>query len=93
MRTQTSIVASLLALSIGATSSTYAEENKVKADAKEVGHAVGTAAREVAQGTKKVAKKVGKATKEAARETGHAFRDGAKEFKKAVHGEGEPAKK
>jgi len=43
----------------------------LKQGAREVGHAVGSAAREVGQG----AKKVGKAVGEAAKEGGRAFKD------------------
>ncbi len=81
------VTSTLLVLALCANA--YAEESKVKEGAKEVGHAVGTAAREVGHGTKKITKEVGKAVAGAARETGHAFRDGAKEVKKAVKGEGE----
>ena len=69
------------------TATAFAEDSKVKQEAKEAGKAVGEAAREVGHGTKKVTKEVGKTVAEAARETGHAFRDGAKELKKAVQGE------
>jgi hypothetical protein len=46
----------------------------LKEGARDVGHAVGSAAREVGQGAKKVGKTVG----EAAKEGGRAFRDAVK---------------
>ena len=58
----------------------FAEENTLKEGARDVGHAVGSAAREVGQG----AKKVGKAVGEAAKEFGAAVKEGAKEAKKAA---------
>ena len=80
----------LVALSLVLTSA-FAEDSKVKQDAKEAGKTVGTAARDAGHGAKKASKDVGKAVSTAARETGHAFRDGAKafgkEFNKAVKGE------
>ena len=95
MRTSTPFFAALFAvgtLAVSAASNSFAEENKIRQDAKEVGHAVGAAVREVGHETKKVAKKVGHATKKAVHETGEALHDGAKEFKKAVKGEGEKEK-
>ena len=50
------------------------KEPSLKEGAREVGHAVGSAAREVGQGAKKVGKTVG----EAAKEGGRAFKDAVK---------------
>lgn len=55
-------------------SSNGKQEPSLKEGAREVGHAVGTAAREVGQG----AKKAGKAVGEAAKEGGRAFKDAVK---------------
>lgn len=65
------LLAGALALAVIGCSSNDAKEPTLKDGAREVGHAVGTAAREVGQG----AKKVGKAVGEAAKEGGRAFKD------------------
>ena len=57
-----------------------ADESTLKDGAREVGHAVGTAAREVGDG----AKKVGKAVGDAAKEGVEAVKEGAKEAKRAM---------
>lgn len=72
-------VSTLLVLA-GVAAPVSAEEGTLKEGAREVGHAVGSAAREVGQG----AKKVGKAVGEAAKEFGQAVKEGAKEAKKAA---------
>jgi hypothetical protein len=69
----------LIAASIASFGMMGCESNKksdpsLKEGAREVGHAVGSAAREVGQGAKKVGKTVG----EAAKEGGRAFRDAVK---------------
>jgi hypothetical protein len=58
----------------GCESNESKEAPSLKEGAREVGHAVGTAAREVGQGAKKVGKTVG----EAAKEGGRAFKDAVK---------------
>ncbi|HEY0685231.1 MAG TPA: hypothetical protein VGD45_23030 [Steroidobacter sp.] len=80
--TQLLRVTALLALA-GIAAPALAEENTLKEGARDVGHAVGTAAREVGQG----AKKVGKAVGNAAKEVGQAVKEGAKEAKKAMKSE------
>jgi hypothetical protein len=67
-------------LTAGLAAPSFAEENTLKEGAKEVGHAVGTAAREVGDG----AKQVGKAVGNAAKEVGAAVKEGAKEAKRAM---------
>ena len=57
-----------------------ADESTLKDGAREVGHAIGTAAREVGDG----AKKVGKAVGDAAKEGVEAVKEGAKEAKRAM---------
>jgi hypothetical protein len=59
--------------SIGCSSNKNSDPS-LKEGAREVGHAVGSAAREVGQGAKKVGKTVG----EAAKEGGRAFKDAVK---------------
>ena len=66
--------AALLVMTLGGCSSTNGKDPSLKEGAREVGHAVGTAAREVGQG----AKKAGKAVGEAAKEGGRAFKDAVK---------------
>jgi hypothetical protein len=70
------VIASLSVASLGllGCESNKKSEPSLKEGAREVGHAVGSAAREVGHG----AKKVGKAVGEAAKEGGHAFRDAVK---------------
>lgn len=65
----------LIALAVLGCSSNGNKEPSLKEGAREVGHAVGTAAREVGQGAKKVGKSVG----EAAKEGGRAFKDAVKD--------------
>jgi len=64
-----------IALIAAGCASNRGHEPSLKQGAKEVGHAVGTAAREVGQGAKAVGKTVGEAAKE-----------GGKAFKEAVKG-------
>jgi hypothetical protein len=68
------LVASALVLAVIGCSSNSGKDPSLKEGAREVGHAVGTAAREVGQGAKKVGKSVG----EAAKEGGRAFKDAVK---------------
>ena len=75
-------ITAFLALA-GMASPGFAEENTLKEGAKDVGHAVGTAARQVGEG----AKKVGKAVGDAAKEGVEAVKEGAKEAKKAMKGD------
>jgi hypothetical protein len=58
----------------------FADESTLKEGAREVGHAVGTAAREVGE----AGKKVGKAVAEVAKEGAQAVKEGAKEAKRAA---------
>ena len=67
------VIAALLVV-VGC-SSHRGQEKSLKQNAKEVGHAVGTAAREVGKGAKKAGKAVGQAAKE-----------GGKAFKEALTG-------
>jgi hypothetical protein len=68
-------LATLIALAlVGCASKHDRDPPSLKEGAREVGHAVGTAAREVGQGAKKVGKTVG----EAAKEGGRAFKDAVK---------------
>ena len=69
-----SSMAVMLALVCVGCSSNDSKEPSLKDGARDVGHAVGTAAREVGQGAKKVGKTVG----EAAKEGGRAFKDAVK---------------
>jgi hypothetical protein len=82
MNPRTSVRAAVALLALTSTAA-FAEESTFKEGAKEVGHAVGTAAHDVG----KEAKKVGKAVGEAAKEGVEAVKEGGKEFKKAVKGE------
>ena len=66
-----SLLAVVLALGCIACASNGDKDPSLKEGAREVGHAVGSAAREVGQGAKKVGKTVG----EAAKEGGRAFKD------------------
>lgn len=74
MNTIRILLASALALAVIGCSSNNGKDPSLKEGAREVGHAVGTAAREVGQGAKKVGKTVG----EAAKEGGRAFKDAVK---------------
>jgi hypothetical protein len=74
MNTRRISLATLLALSVVGCASNDSDPPTLKEGAREVGHAVGTAAREVGQG----AKRAGKAVGEAAREGGRAFKDAVK---------------
>ncbi len=68
------VLVGVLALAVLGCSSNDGKDPSLKAGAREVGHAVGTAAREVGQGAKKVGKTVG----EAAKEGGRAFKEAVK---------------
>jgi hypothetical protein len=78
------MISALAAILVLASTASVAEESKIEAGAKKVGHAVGTAAREVGQ----EAKKFGKAVGEAAKEGVVAVKEGGKELKRAAKGEG-----
>lgn len=65
---------------------TQADDDRVANDAKEVGHAVGSAAREIGQGAKQVGKAIGKEAKVVGKTIGHAAKEGGKEFHRAVTG-------
>jgi hypothetical protein len=73
MNTRVLIAAFLMVATVGC-SSNGGKDPSLKEGARDVGHAVGTAAREVGQG----AKKAGKAVGEAAKEGGKAFKDAVK---------------
>ena len=70
------LVSIALAVGLVGCSSNNGKDPSLEAGARDVGHAVGSAAREVGQGAKKAGKAVGKAAKE-----------GGKAFKDAVKGE------
>jgi hypothetical protein len=74
MNTIRNLLVSMLALAVIGCSSNKGKEPSLKEGAREVGHAVGSAAREVGQGAKKVGKTVGQAAKEG----GRAFKDAVK---------------
>ena len=69
-----------LLLMVASAAPVSAEENTLKEGAREIGHAVGTAAKEVGEGAKKVGKAVGKAAKEGA----EAIKEGVKEAKQEM---------
>lgn len=74
MRLYRNTFALTLLLALIGCSSNESADASLKDGARDVGHAVGTAAREVGQGAKKVGKTVG----EAAKEGGRAFKDAVK---------------
>lgn len=64
-----------------------AGDRSLKEDAKEAGHAVGSALHEVGHGAKKVGKEIGHGAKEAGKAIGGAAKEGGKEFHRAIKGE------
>lgn len=64
-----------------------AEDRSLKEDAKEAGHAVGSALHEVGHGAKKVGKEIGHGAKEAGKAVGDAAKEGGKEFHRAIKGD------
>lgn len=64
-----------------------AEDGSLKADAKEAGHAVGSALHEVGHGAKKIGKEIGHGAKEAGKAIGGAAKAGGKEFHRAIKGD------
>jgi hypothetical protein len=64
-----------------------AEDSTLKQDAKQAGHAVGSAVHEVGHGAKKVGKEIGHGAKEAGKAIGSAAREGGKEFHRAIKGD------
>jgi len=76
-----------LALTLAGVSSSIAEEQGLKEDAKKAGRAVGSVAREVWQGAKKVGKEIGHTAAKAGKAVGGAAKEGAKELKRAFKGE------
>lgn len=62
-------------LLVGGCASNKGQEPSLKEGAREVGHAVGTAAREVGKGAKKVGKAVGEAAKEGGKAVKEAFKE------------------
>jgi hypothetical protein len=68
------VLAAMLLLAVIGCAANKSPDTSLKDGARDVGHAVGSAAREVGQGAKKVGKTVG----EAAKEGGRAFKDAVK---------------
>jgi uncharacterized lipoprotein NlpE involved in copper resistance len=74
MKSALTIAALIASVGLLGCESNKKSDPSLKEGAREVGHAVGSAAREVGQGAKKVGKTVG----EAAKEGGRAFKDAVK---------------
>lgn len=64
-----------------------AGEDSLKKDAKEAGHAVGSALHDVGHGAKKIGKEIGHGAKEAGKAIGGAAKEGGKEFHRAIKGD------
>jgi uncharacterized lipoprotein NlpE involved in copper resistance len=74
MKSALTIAALIASVGLFGCESNKKSDPSLKEGARDVGHAVGSAAREVGQGAKKVGKTVG----EAAKEGGRAFKDAVK---------------
>lgn len=64
-----------------------AEDRSLKEDAKEAGHAVGSALHEVGHGAKQIGKEIGHGAKEAGKAIGGAAKEGGREFHRAIKGD------
>ena len=64
-----------------------AEDGSLKEDAKQAGHAVGSALHEVGHGAKEIGKEIGHGAKEAGKAIGSAAREGGRAFHRAIKGE------
>lgn len=63
-----------------------AEDTSLEHNARDAGHALGTAAREVGQGAKTIGKAIGKEAVKVGRAIKVAAKAGGKEFRRAVNG-------
>jgi hypothetical protein len=64
-----------------------AEDSSLKQEARQAGHAVGSAVRELGHGAKKIGKEIGHGARDAGKAVGTAAKEGGREFHRAIKGE------